>query len=68
MSFFRKYIFTSWKRIIDAVFFAGWGITLHAVASELIKKGGISEVLALQGEYIGLVVVLIAYVIVRWKE
>jgi hypothetical protein len=39
----------------------GWGITIHAVASELYHKGGYSEILSFQGEWIGLTLIAIAY-------
>lgn len=39
----------------------GWGITIHAVASELYHKGGYAEILSFQGEWIGLALIAIAY-------
>jgi len=51
---------------VDLLFAIGWGVTLHAVANELYwKVEGFSEILKLQGEYIGLVLMLIAYVVLR---
>ena len=43
--------------------FIGWGIALHAVTSELYLKGGYSEILKIQGEYIGLALNLIGTLI-----
>jgi len=43
--------------------FIGWGIVLHAIASELYLKGGYSEILMIQGEYIGLALNLIGTLI-----
>jgi len=47
------------------VFGSGWGVTLHAIANEAFYKGGYWEILSFQGEYIGLGLVLVAYVLVR---
>jgi len=43
-------------------FFAGFGITLHAVASELYHKAGYAEILRPQGEYIGLALMLASFI------
>ncbi len=51
------------RRLIDAAFFGGFGITLHAVASELFYKAGYSEILSFHGEYIGLALMAVAYII-----
>jgi len=40
----------------------GWGVTTHAVASELYYKGGYAEILKLQGEYVGLGLTLIGII------
>ena len=58
------------KRIINLLlnlFFAtGWGISLHAVANELYwKTCDYTEILKIQGEYIGLTIILIAYIATR---
>jgi len=49
----------------DLAFVGGFGITLHAVASELYYKSGYSEILSPQGEYIGLSVMLITHLALR---
>lgn len=52
--------------LVDLVFAAGWGINLHAVANELYYKAmDYSEILKPQGEYIGLVLILAAYLAAR---
>lgn len=56
------------RLFIDLVFAAGWGITLHAVANEMYYKGGHSEILSPQGEYVGLLLILVAYLALRLKE
>jgi len=43
-------------------FFAGLGITLHAVASELYHKAGYAEILRPQGEYIGLALMVASFI------
>jgi uncharacterized membrane protein len=53
--------------LVDILFIAGWGITLHAVANELYHKGGYAEILSLQGEYIGFALMMAAYIIIRIK-
>jgi len=52
-------------RVLASViaFCVGFGITLHAVASELYYKGGYGEILSWQGEYVGLAFVLIGFLI-----
>jgi|GEM_PF-1404996 len=40
----------------------GYGITVHAVASELYHKGGYAEILKPQGEWIGLGLILIGFI------
>ena len=47
-------------------FLIGWGITVHAVASELYYKGGYAEILKPQGEWIGLALVLLGFMLVTW--
>jgi len=55
-----------WKiRWVHILFLIGWGITLHAVASELYYKGGYSEILRPQGEYIGLALMMISFL---WRR
>jgi len=58
-----------WKiRWIHILFLIGWGITLHAVASELYYKGGYQEILRPQGEYIGLTLMMISFIAERcWR-
>lgn len=46
-----------------AVFFMGIGTNLHAVANELYYKGGYMEILRPQGEYIGLALAGVGYLI-----
>jgi len=43
------------------LFGVGSGITIHAVARELLDKGGVSEVLSLQGEWFGLALMMYAF-------
>jgi hypothetical protein len=45
----------------------GWGITLHAVADELYRKGGYSEILKLQGEWIGLGLILAGFIFLTFE-
>ena len=61
------------KRIIsfllNLLFATGWGISLHAVANELYwKTCDYTEILKIQGEYIGLTIILIAYIATRLME
>jgi len=42
-------------------FCLGFGIALHAVASELYHKGGYAEILSWQGEWLGLALVAIGF-------
>ncbi len=51
----------SLRKISWILALVGWGITIHAVASELYHKGGYSEILSFQGEWIGLTLIAIAY-------
>jgi len=48
-------------------FLVGWGITLHAVANELFYKGGVAEILKIQGEYIGLGLTMIGFFLLVWN-
>lgn len=41
---------------VTALISGGYGVTLHAVASELYHKAGYAEILSLQGEWIGMAV------------
>ena len=61
------------KRIIqfllDLLFATGCGVNLHAVANELYwKTCDYTEILKIQGEYIGLTIILIAYITTRLME
>ena len=57
------------KKLLGHIFFLiGYGIALHAIASELIKKGGIPEVLSFQGEWIGLFLVILGWLILIWED
>jgi len=49
------------------LFIAGWGITLHAVANELYLKGGYTEILKPQGEWIGLALSLLGFILLTRK-
>lgn len=53
------------RSFADLAFAGGFGITLHAVANEMYYKGGYAEILRPQGEYIGLIVMLAAYMAIR---
>jgi len=56
------------KKIVGVIMFSvGYGIALHAVASELYHKGGYAEVLRPQGEYIGLALVLIGFLLILFS-
>jgi len=51
------------SKIVSMVaFFAGFGITLHAIASELYYKAGYAEILRPQGEYIGLALMVASFI------
>ena len=56
------------KRFVDLVFASGFGITLHAVANELYYKGGFWEIVRPQGEYIGLIIMMVAYAAFRYTQ
>jgi len=56
----------SW--IFHLLFGTGFGITLHAIASELYYKGGYSEILSLQGEYFGLFLIMLSWLLVSFKH
>lgn len=47
---------------------SGWGITLHAIANELYWKGGYTEILKAQGEWIGLGLNLIGFILITWQN
>lgn len=49
------------------LFGSGFGITLHAVANEMYYKGGYSEILSYQGEYIGLAIMLAAFILIQFN-
>jgi len=52
-------------KLVGIVFFlVGWGVTIHAVARELYDKGGYAEILKLQGEWIGLVLMMVGFLII----
>jgi len=44
-------------------FLVGYGITMHAIASELYYKGGYAEILKPQGEWIGLSLILLGFIL-----
>lgn len=48
-------------------FAAGFGIALHGIANEAYHKGGYAEILSFQGEYIGLTLMLIVYLAIRFN-
>jgi hypothetical protein len=48
---------------INLLFGIGYGISLHAIASELYQKGGYSEILSIQGEYIGLFLIIFSWIL-----
>jgi len=48
-------------------FLVGWGVALHAVANELFHKGGVEEILKVQGEYIGLSLMMVGFVLLAWN-
>jgi len=45
------------------LFLIGWGITIHGIASELYYKGGYQEILRLQGEWIGMSLLMMSFLI-----
>lgn len=47
-----------------ALLLIGWGITLHAVANELFRKGGISDIFKFQGEWFGLAIIFIGIILI----
>jgi len=51
------------QKIRIILFLIGFGITLHAIASELFSKGGIHEVLTYQGEWIGMSLIMLSFLI-----
>ena len=55
-----------YKRIKELMFAAGFGITLHSVANEMYYKGGYMEILSFQGEYIGLTIMLISFLLISF--
>jgi hypothetical protein len=56
------------KKVLGQVFFLiGYGITLHAIADELYKKGGYAEILKPQGEWIGLTLVMLGFILLMWN-
>jgi len=56
----------SW--VFHLLFGTGFGMTLHAVASELYYKGGYSEILSPQGEYFGLFLMMFSWLLVSFKH
>jgi len=57
------------KKLTHILFLVGYGITLHAVANELYwKTQDYTEILKIQGEWIGLALMLIAYTILTLKK
>jgi len=49
-------------------FLVGYGVTLHAVASELYCKGGYAEIFKPQGEWIGLSLVILGFILLVWDH
>jgi len=49
------------RLVAVATFCLGFGIALHAVASELYHKGGYAEILSWQGEWAGLALMMIGF-------
>jgi hypothetical protein len=45
------------------LFCLGYGIALHAIASELYQKGGYSEVISFQGEWIGMFLTMVGFIL-----
>jgi len=62
-----KFIRRQLKKItlLDILFSIGYGITLHGIANELYYKGGYGEILSFQGEWIGLFLIIISYILIR---
>jgi len=54
------------KTLVGGMFFylVGFGITLHAIASELYYKGGYLEILSPQGEWIGLALNFVGFLLI----
>ena len=48
------------------LFAGGFGITLHSIANEMYYKGGYKEILSFQGEYIGLTIMLISFLLISF--
>lgn len=57
----RKRMTKIW--ILICVWFFGDGVTIHAIASELYEKGGYQEILQIQGEWIGIALINIAFLL-----
>ena len=53
------------SRLKDVVFSVGFGVTLHGIANEAYYKGGYAEILSFQGEYIGLVLMIVSFLLSR---
>lgn len=53
--------------VLHLLFALGYGITLHAIASELYHKGGYSEILSIQGEYIGMFIIMLSWILIIVK-
>jgi len=55
------------KKFISVILaWFGYGITLHAIAGELYDKGGYPEILAPQGEWIGMSILAIALILITY--
>jgi len=52
--------------ILNLLYGLGYGITLHGIANELWRKGGIPEVLSLQGEYIGFIIMMLSWILLNY--
>ena len=56
------------RYLIDMAFAAGYGIALHGIANEAFYKGGYQEILSFQGEYIGLTMIVVSYVLMYMRR
>lgn len=59
---------TNYKTLLHIMFGGGFGIALHAIANELYYKGGYSEILSFQGEWIGFSLMLAAYILLWYYD
>ena len=56
------------KALGNIFFLIGWGITLHAIADELFHKGGLREILSFQGEWFGLSLIMIGWILLNLEH